>query len=247
MKNFYDLNLSSTLSSGRSEPEEILDTAVELGFSGVALADFENFSPKIAKKFRNRYQKRLRIFTRATIEPRTTAEMKYWVQKLRNQVDILAVKNGSDEKKVYINAILDKRVDIISLIDQSDYKLEYAHFKMAKKNATLIEVVGRNLIIQGGIQRSKLMRQMIKSIGQILRAEAPFIISSGARSKWEMRGPFDLVALTNLVKIPEVEAIKGVSSYPEKLIEKIKMIRDPNYIMAGIRIVTTEGEGKGGE
>jgi ribonuclease P/MRP protein subunit RPP1 len=240
MKKFYDLGISSALSSGDAEPEEMINIAIDLGFSGVALADFNDLTPKVIKKIRKSYEDDLEIYTRATIEPKTTAELKRLVKKLRNQVDILAVKSGINEKNIYVNAILDKRVDVISLVDMPDFNLDYAHFKMAKKNGTMIELVTRNLIIQGGVRRSKLMRQMIKCCGQLSRAKAPFLISSGAQSKWELRGPRDLIALVSLIGIPEQMGLEGISIHPEKLIEKIQMIRDPSVIMAGVRIVTDE-------
>ncbi len=240
MKKFYDLGIYSALSSGDVAPEEMVNIAIDLGFSGIALADFNDLTPKVIKKIRKAYEDQLEIYTRATIEPKSTAEMKQLVKKLRNQVDILAVKSGINEKNIYVNAILDKRVDIISLIDMPDFNLDYAHFKMAKKNGTMIELVTRNLLIQGGVRRSKLMRQMIKCCGQLIRARAPFLISSGAQSKWELRGPRDLVALVSLIDIPEQIGIEGISSHPEKLIEKIQMIKDPSVIMAGVRIITEE-------
>ena len=165
------------------------------------------------------------------------------VKNLRNQVDIIAVRSGLDDKKIYLNAILDKRVDIISLADIKDFEnLEYNHFKMARKAGILVEVVTRNLIIRSGVQRSKLMRQMIKCCAQIVRSQVNYSISSGARSKWELRAPRELEALAGLVMIPEKAAIDAISANPEKLIQKIEMIRDPNQIMAGVRVVPLEGE-----
>ncbi|MFX1295545.1 MAG: RNase P subunit p30 family protein [Promethearchaeota archaeon] len=242
---FYDLGIYSDLSSGKDKPEKMCEIAIELGFSGIGFADFNKLTPKTIKKIQKDYQNKCTIFTRATLIPKSSNELKKMVKNLRNQVDIIAVRNSNEEKNIYINAILDKRVDIISFVDIKEFEsLEYGHFKMAKKNLTLIEIVTRNLIMMGGVRRSKLMRQMIKNCAQIIRSKAPFIISSGAQSKWELRAPRELIALAGLVKIPEKDALNAISNYPEKLIQKIKMIRDPNYIMAGVRVVPSEEEGK---
>ncbi|MHA1651131.1 MAG: RNase P subunit p30 family protein [Candidatus Helarchaeota archaeon] len=245
---YYDLGIYSSLSDGQDEPEIMIEMAIELGFAGIGLADFTNHTPKIIKGFRNKYKERCPIFTRATLAPKTTDEMKKWVKNLRNQVDIIAIKSGIEDKTIYVNAIVDKRIDIISLSEIADFEsLEYVHFKMARNNGKLIEIVVRNLILQSGVQRSKLLRQMIKTCTQIIRSKVPFLISSGAQSKWEMRAPRELVALASLVKIPEKIAFEAVSTHAEKLIQKIHMIRDPNYIMAGVRIVSPTEEGENGD
>lgn len=238
---FYDLCIYSSLSSGEDKPEIMLDTAIELGLSGIGFADFNKIPLKTIKKIRKEYQDKFEVLTRATLIPKSVNEMKKWVRELRNQVDIIAVRSGFEGKNIYVNAILDKRVDIILLSDIREFEsLDYAHYKMARENSTLIEIITRNLIIKLGIQRSKLMRQMIKSCKQIVQSKANFVISSGAQSKWELRGPRELVSLAGLMKIPEKYAVNAISIYPEKLIQKIRMIRDPNYIMAGVRVISSE-------
>ncbi|HUX99523.1 MAG TPA: RNase P subunit p30 family protein [Candidatus Deferrimicrobium sp.] len=242
---FYDFGVSSSLSVGGDTPETMIELAIELGLSGVAFTDFENISSKSFKKMRQTYQNRCVLLTRATLTPKSLNDMKKSVKDLRNNVDIIAVRSKSDDKNVYINAITDKRVDIISLSDLNEFEsLNYSHFKMAKENATIIEITIRNLILYEGVQRSKLMRTMSKSCIQLIRSKAPFIISSGAKSKWELRAPSELVALTGLINIPKTEALNAISLNPGKLLQKIEMIRDPNYIMSGVKVVSLENEEK---
>jgi ribonuclease P/MRP protein subunit RPP1 len=238
---FYDLGIKSSLSIGQDEPEVMLDLAIELGYSGIAFADFENAQPKAIKKIKKEYQDKCTLFTRATLIPKSADDMKKSLKELQNVVDIIAVRSCSEEKNIYVNAILDKRVDIISLSELIEFEcLDYSHFKMAKDNGTLIEISTCGLILKERFQRSKLMRLMYKNCEQIVRANAPFIITSGAESKWELRAPKELVALAGLVKIPEKQATSALSSYPEILIHKIQMRRDPNCIMAGVRVVPPE-------
>jgi ribonuclease P/MRP protein subunit RPP1 len=245
---FYDLGIKSSLSRGEHQPEVMLDSAIELGYSGVALADFDNGTPDVIKQLQKEYSPKCNIFTRATIIPKSADAMKMRLKKLQNAVDIIAVRSGSDEKNIYVNAILDKRVDIISLSELSEFNcLDYSHFKMAKENGVLIEISTRDLILKERFQRSKLIRLMYKACEQIVRANAPFIITSGAESKWELRAPKELIALAGLVKIPEKQAICALSTYPEMLIQKIKMMQDPNCIMAGVRIVPSDEEEHVGE
>ncbi len=240
---FYDLNVYSSLSKGEDEPKVLLDMAIELGFAGIGFADFDFTSPKAIKKLRKDYQNKCEIITRATLIPASVTELKNLVKDFRNQVDIIAVKSANDDKTIYVNAILDKRVDMISLEDIKDFEiLDYSHFKMARENKTLIEIVTRNLVINSGINRSKLMRQMIKGCYQLIRSKAPFILASGAHSKWELRAPRELQALADLVQIPPDAAINALSVYPEMLLAKIQNMRDPNYIMPGVRVVPLEKE-----
>ncbi len=235
---FYDLGINSTLSIGADEPEVMLKTAYELGFAGVAFADFKNILPKEIKQLRKEYQGRCEIYTRVTIVPKSVNHMKQMIKNTRNHVDFIAVKSDRNEKNIYINAILDKRVDIISLSEVEELRsLEYSHFKMAKENLTVVEIVTRNLIKEEA-QKSRFLRIMSKACVQLIRAKAPFIISSGAQQKWELRAPGELIALAGLVKIPEKHVISAISSNPRLLIQKHEMIRDPNHVMAGVRVVS---------
>lgn len=245
---FYDLGIRTSLSRGQQQPEVMLDWAIDLGYSGVALADFENGAPEVIKQVQKEYSPKCNIFTRATIIPKSADAMKNRLKKLQNVVDIIAVRSGSEEKNIYINALLDKRVDIISLSELSEFNcLDYSHFKMAKENGILIEISTRELLLRERFQRSKLIRLMYRTCEQIVRANAPFLITSGAESKWELRAPKELIALAGLVKIPEKQATCALSSYPEMLIQKIKMARDPNCIMAGVRVVPSEEDAHVGE
>jgi ribonuclease P/MRP protein subunit RPP1 len=240
---FYDLGIKSSLSRGQDQPEVMLDWAIGLGYAGVALADFGESTPKNIKQVRKEYSLKCNLFTRATIVPKSADAMKNRLKELQNTVDIIAVRSGSAEKNIYVNALLDKRVDVISLSEMSEFScLDYSHFKMAKENGVLIEISTRDLILKERFQRSKAIRLMYKTCEQIVRANAPFIITSGAESKWELRAPKELIALAGLIKIPEKQAICALSSYPEMLIQKIKMMHDPNSIMAGVRIVPSEEE-----
>ncbi|TFG06017.1 MAG: hypothetical protein EU536_00305 [Promethearchaeota archaeon] len=237
---FYDLGINSSLGNGIDRPEIMIELALRLGFVGVAFADFENVSPKEIKILKKQYQERCQIFTRATIIPKSVNDLKEKVKSLRNNVDIIAVRSKSEDKNVYINAILDKRVDLISLGEDREFNaLEYSHFKMARENAKVVELSIRSLLEEGK-QKSRLMRLMNKSCLQLLRAKTPFILSSGGQSRWDLRAPGELIALAGLVKIPEKRALRALSEYPEQLIKKVLMIRDPNYIMAGVHIVKPE-------
>jgi RNase P/RNase MRP subunit p30 len=245
---FYDFGVSSSLSVGKDTPETMIELAIELGLSGIGFADFERNSSKLFKKVRQEYQSRCVLLTRATLIPKTLEDMKRSVKDLRNNVDIIAVRSKSDDKNVYVNAILDKRIDMISLSDLIEFEcLNYSHFKMAKENAKIIEITTRNLILYEGVQRSKLMRAMNKSCLQLVRSKAPFIISSGAQSKWELRGPSELGALAELVNIPKKVALDAISTHPGNLLQKIEMIRDPNYIMSGIKVISLKKEGNSDE
>jgi len=240
---FYDLGIKSSLSIGQDEPAVMLDLAIELGYAGIAFADFGNVPPKAIKQIKKEYQDKCTLFTRVTLTPKSADDMKRGLKEVQNIVDIIAVRSARKDKNIYVNAILDKRVDIISLSELVEFDcLDYSHFKMAKDNGTLIEISTRDLILTEKFQRSKLIRLMYKNCEQIIRANAPFILTSGAESKWELRAPKELVMLAGLVKIPDKQAINALSSYPEILVRKIQMRRDPNYIMAGVRIVSPEEE-----
>jgi len=241
---FYDLGINTSLGNGADSPEIMMEMALRLGFAGVAFADFETASPKEVKYLKKEYQNKCQIFTRATIIPRSVNDLKEKVKLLRNVIDIIAVRSNSEDKNVYINAILDKRVDLISLSKEREFNaLEYSHFKMARENAKIVEISIQSLLEEGK-QKSRLMRLMNKACLQLIRAKTPFILSSSAHSKWELRAPEELIALAGLVKIPEKRALRALSEDPEHLIQKLLMIRDPNCIMAGVRIVQPEEEEK---
>jgi len=63
---------------------------------------------------------------------------------------------------------------------------------------------------------------MRKNILLCKKFNAPIIVTSGALSKWELRGPRELAALANLLGLDLGKAIETVSTTPAGIIEKNK-------------------------
>jgi hypothetical protein len=53
--------------------------------------------------------------------------------------------------------------------------------------------------------------------------------------------------LAELVNIPKKVALDAISTHPGNLLQKIEMIRDPNYIMSGIKVISLKKEGNSDE
>lgn len=66
---------------------------------------------------------------------------------------------------------------------------------------------------------------------------AHVILGSGARSKWDMRDPRELIALGTVIGMELNKAFDSMSTIPEQMIEKNKARLEGKIITEGVEVV----------
>ena len=218
MNTYTDLHLNSNLSIGVDSPIDMIQMAFKLGYSYVCFADFNNFPFKKIQEFKKNITTEVKVLTRIDIIGENVRAIKQRLQNIRPYIDIIGLK--CEKKAIFNWALQDSRIDLLTFFNYSNfYLLTYEAAKLATRNLKAIEIFVRPLILNTGLNRSKLIRLLRKSVHNIVRAKTPFVITSGAQSIYEMRAPRELITLMGLADLPKELCKKAVSTYPIKIIQ----------------------------
>ena len=99
----------------------------------------------------------------------------------------MAVRSNS--KAVLNFAIQDSRVDLLMLEESNpNYVFSYESSKLLRRHSKPVEITIRPFLLKTGANRSRLLRSMEKSLTNIARAGAPFIVSSDAHYYYKPGG-----------------------------------------------------------
>jgi ribonuclease P/MRP protein subunit RPP1 len=215
MRTFIDLHLKPEPHYKRA----MLEKAKELGFSEIALTD-------ISRKKNDEF------VTRIDLLPRNKQDLFSSLKKSRRNYEIVSVICNS--KKVAGQAAKDYRVDVL-LYQQEFWKNSGVWFdrnqaSLARESGCCYEI-NTNIILK--IDQKFLpqyLRNIKKEVLLAQRYEVPIIVSSGATSVSEMKGPRSLVALMSLLDIPEKDALEMVSSIPLKIIKTNRSKLNDNFL-----------------
>lgn len=130
------------------------------------------------------------------------------------------VVNGGDE---HINrlATSDKRVDILAHPDagRKDPGIDPFVAKQAHKNGVAIEVNLRNLILATGSRRVNALKNIARTLKLSRKYGFDIIVTSGAKSRLELRGGDGVFQLLRLLGFEEVEAEAAMTLVPRRALE----------------------------
>ncbi|MHA1377864.1 MAG: RNase P subunit p30 family protein [Candidatus Helarchaeota archaeon] len=222
MKIYADLHLHSNHTNGTDSPIDMIKIASRLGFSFICFGDFDNKSFKEIKLFKEKIREKnkteVKVLTRIDIIGNDINSVKQRLRNIRPHVDIIGLK--CRKKAIFNWGFQDSRVDLLTFFDYENFKiLTYEAAKLANRNSKPIEIFIRPLIRNTGLNRSKLLRLIKKMTYNLIRANSPFIITSGAQNVYEMRAPRELATILSLVDLPKELCHKAVSEIPLKMIK----------------------------
>ncbi len=225
MSNYYDLHVNSSLSIGESSPEELIDFAKKLGYSGIAICDHYNGMEKLKKNLSvlNKLKKENEDFEVATgveIVAKNPAELRRIVNLVREKVAIVVVYGG--DYKINRAACENPKVDILAHpeFERKDNGLDAYCIKQASKNSVLIEVNFKEMLQSHKKSRIFVMTRIAENIRLCKRLGANMVICSGAESKWEMRNPRALASISNILGMELSAAINSISIVPENTLKR---------------------------
>ena len=102
--------------------------------------------------------------------------------------------------------------------------------------------LGDIIHLKGGRRVHSLMN-FRKDLKLVRKYEVPFILTSNARSYYDMRSPREMIALAQLFGMTREEAISGLSSIPESIVAG--RCSSAGYVFEGVQEV--EGFGTCGD
>ncbi len=231
----------SNHSIGESNPEEIFEMAKRLDFQNICLADFPDMNVEEFKKLSKiAPEYNINLFSRVDLIGNQIDELKKDLKKFRRAVNLCAIM--ITDKRVSRWAARDSRFDIFFFPTKFDPKLfDRSSANFCSENSIAIEINIRPLLKTYGVVRSKFLRNTRKVVDTALKKEIVLLISSGAKSIYEMRAPKELISLGTLINIPEELGKQCLTKNPEQIItSNIEKMRE-GYITEGLRIITNSG------
>jgi len=212
---FYDLHVHTTLSIGENPVEEIVEMAKRLGLSGLGIVRY--YTGRIEKIPE---RKDIDLVSAMIIKPDSKEELDAIAKKIRNRVEVLMVHGGNYD--INRAACENSMIDILCHpeLGRRDSGLDHICVKSAQENDVVIEINFREILESYKRQRVYILSSMMKNIKLCKKYNANVITTSGAITKWGMRGGRELAAITHLFGLDLGKSISSVSTIPVEIVRK---------------------------
>jgi ribonuclease P/MRP protein subunit RPP1 len=226
MKKFIDLHLRPV---SKLEKDSMIILAQKLGFSSIALSTFKTPSLK--------NQNLIEIISRVDLCPKNQRDLISSLKKVRRHYEIVCVECYT--KSVARQAARDNRVDIlnfpISLSSRLKVGFDRQEASLASRSNCTYEINISDIITQTSFTLSKFISLLRSEVDHAWRNDVPILVSSGAKTLWQLRDPRALTAFMSLIdtEIPNMELI---SQTPIKLIETNREKLGPDFLFPGMKV-----------
>lgn len=212
MPNFIDLNVHAYPETD-VPVEEMRRVAKRYGYAGIAIT---NHNDVLNDKVSNS------VFSGVEIRTNSVAELKRKLKHHWGKETLLAVHGGNE--KINRAALEDSRVDILAhpCGEKGEGELNHVLVRYAAENGVAIDF-NMNAIIQSCRRRSERVRilsKMQENLKLVRKYKAPMILTSNARSIYDLRAPREMIALASLFGMRKEEAVHALSDIPTGVLEK---------------------------
>ena len=148
---------------------------------------------------------------------------------------VLAVHGG--EESINRAACEDGRVDVLTHPQEGGKTSGINHIiaRLAADKRVAIDFSLFPIIHARGGTRVRTLSSYRANFALVRKYGAPYVITSGALSHYDLRDARCMIALAKLFGLNEAEASKGLSYYPEEILHRAS----PLYVADGIEIVET--------
>jgi len=233
---FYDLDLQSKLSDGESTVAELIESAERFGFSGIVICD----KPENLRQLKEMIEiakPKIEVYAGVKIEAKDANEMRNVVNRVREDATIVIVSGGNYE--INRAACENPKVDILAHPEKGRIEggLDDVCINMAAKNNVAIEVNFRELLYTYRRNRAYNLTHIAKNIELCKELGASMVICSGAKGKWDMRDPRELIAMGNVLGMELDKAFAAASTVPQLIIERNKAKLEGRMVTEGVEVV----------
>lgn len=192
---------------------ELVNIAKRLGYTVLGVECLSNSSDcnQIIKESSEHF-KDVRLLKRITIVSSNELEVKRNLRGIKLKYDIVAVKPLSYQ--VARLAARDGRIDLVVADKESLRFIDLSEIRLLEKSRGAIEIPLNHLLVLNEILLSRLIRRL----RLIIKYDAPLILSSGAKSPYELWHPLHVVGLMTIFGLPESKAWEALTTIPKNLV-----------------------------
>ena len=228
---FYDINIHS-LPDCADSPSRLVLEAKDMGYSGICLTSFNKNNTLHKHDIPLPARSDFEIYTGIEIQVEKVAKLTKEVSRLRGKVDIITIGGGNED--INRAAVENGKVDILAHPTAHGKPLNHVLAKAAADNGVAVDFNMDALIIQKGGSRIKALAAMRQNLVLARKYGVPMVITSNARSHYDLRSPREMMALAMFFGMTQDEALHALSVVPQGIIRRNT---DSNRIMEGVEIV----------
>lgn len=228
---FFDLN-THPYPEGSSSVSRLCLEAGRLGLAGICASPHHDFFEVPPGSTAG-----CRVLRGVEVAANNANDLRRLVEKYRKKVEVLAVHGG--DETINRAACEDGRVDILTHPQEGGKTSGVNHIiaRLAADKNVAIEFSLFPLIHNRGGTRVRTLSYYRANFALVRKYGAPYVITSGALSHYDLRDARSMVALARLFGLNEAEALRGLSYWPEQILRRTSA----SYVMEGVEIL---GEGE---
>ncbi len=171
-------------------------------------------------------------FSTVFLEADEWGELKKKIGREREKADVLVFKGGNAE--LNRKAAEDSRLDII-LHPEKDRKDSGIDHVIAEKAAENRVAIGFDFqqLRKSGKTRSHILKHWSKNLMLCEKYDVPYIITSGARERFDLRAPRDLASIIDSLGY---DGKKAVADYPQKILKRSEKVDEEGFVRPGTEV-----------
>ncbi|MDI9437467.1 MAG: RNase P subunit p30 family protein [Euryarchaeota archaeon] len=178
---------------------------------------------------------KISTFEGVEIRAKNPEDLKRKIQKFRMRTDVLLVHGG--DLKVNRAAVEDPRVDVLAhpYRGRRDSGFNHVLAKKAAENNVAVEINIGYLLRNRNHRRQKVLAQFRELVKLKSKFHFPMVITTGARSLYDLRSPLDLMALSKCFGMDKESSFFALSTVPKAITVNSQLKH--NLISSGVRLL----------
>jgi ribonuclease P/MRP protein subunit RPP1 len=231
VERYYDLCIRY-LPEDDQAMERLLSLATHFGFKGAGIAQVPNSKPVASYTGpRNSF---FDLVHGVDIHEENPSKLHSQISRYAKKVDFVMVEGGAD--KLNRSAVEAANVNILSLpFGIKDGGLDHVIAKSAADRSIAIEFDVGSLIRYRGGKRVHAMSELGQRLMLARKFDVHMVLTSGARSIYDIRGPRELIALASLFGMTKEEAINAMTAIPAAILRTKR--KTHGFIMDGVELI----------
>jgi len=212
MPNYFDLNVHAYPETD-TPVGELLSVAKRYGYAGIAITNHDEVVVQEQKESNA-------VFYGVEIKANSVSDLKRKIKLHWGKVPLLAVHGGKD--KINRAAVENPKVDILAhpCGEKGEGGLNHVLVRYAAENGVAIDFNMNAIIHSRRGERARTLGKMREILKLVRKYNAPVILTSHARSIYDLRAPREMIALAALFGMSKEEATGALCDIPRSVLEK---------------------------
>ena len=222
---FYDLS-THPYPEGSSSPSRMLLAARQAGYAGICASFHQEF-------FRGQEKLPEGAARGVEIAAANANELCKGIDRFRGRVAVLAVHGG--DEAINRAACEDGRVDVLAHPQEGSKAGGINHIiaRLAADHRVAIEFSLFPVIHNRGGSRVRALSAYRATFALVRKYGAPYVITSGALSSYDLRDVRSVIALARVFGMNESDALRGLSEHPAGILRR----SSPGYVTEGVEVL----------